>query len=131
MLFLQFLLAWSKIPDNPPLSIQMKNGSWDLFQSMTSRVVQEISSEGGRHWSTLTLRYRVRPNLPVAYIEKAVNNWNIRLISNEKLLLHWHYKLGYFFLAWIQALLGKGKYGQPPVIHTPTTSRAHYCDLSG
>eukprot|EP00957_Ditylum_brightwellii_P123584 9422199-Ditylum_brightwellii.AAC.1 len=88
-----------------------------------------------RHQSTLTLRNSRHVTLKGATIGEAielvVDNWNVRLTSNEKLLLYWHYKLGHFFLAWIQALMRKGKNGQPPVILTPKTSRAHCCDLSG
>eukprot|EP00957_Ditylum_brightwellii_P192592 14663123-Ditylum_brightwellii.AAC.1 len=42
--------------------------------------------------------------------------------------MRWHYKLGHYFLKWIQLLMRTGCDGQPPVIPTPTNNQAHGCD---
>eukprot|EP00957_Ditylum_brightwellii_P010049 758228-Ditylum_brightwellii.AAC.1 len=80
--------------------------------------------------SQLTIKYRVGSNLPLGYlecggveatahpgaaIESGVDDRNIGLTHNEKILLCWYFKLDHFFLGWIQFLMQRGKDGEPPV----------------
>eukprot|EP00957_Ditylum_brightwellii_P001807 139129-Ditylum_brightwellii.AAC.1 len=80
--------------------------------------------------STLTLPYNKESNLPLAHLEHGcddleesvypgtiidpvVDEANVNLTQHEKVLMHWHYKLGHYFFKWIQALMKQGRDGQP------------------
>eukprot|EP00957_Ditylum_brightwellii_P191039 14545919-Ditylum_brightwellii.AAC.1 len=93
----------------------------------------------------LTLQYTAGFNLSVVHldgqgksavhigetIQSVVDDRNVGLTQNEKILMQYCYKPGHYFLCWIQSLMKTSRDGKPPVIPTPTHCHAHCCSIAG